>query len=43
MTEGDRDRDIADREGITKKNPGDRAQDREVNVFSLCGVKLCNK
>jgi hypothetical protein len=40
--------DTADRqnttgEGLTKKNPGARIQDREDNVFSLCGVRLCNK
>jgi hypothetical protein len=30
-------------EGITKKNPGAGIQDREDNVFSLYGVRLCNK
>jgi hypothetical protein len=30
-------------EGITKRNPGDRIQDREDKVFSLRGVRLCNK
>jgi hypothetical protein len=29
-------------EGIAKKNPGARMQDREDKVFSLSGVKLCN-
>jgi hypothetical protein len=29
--------------GITKKNPGAKTQDREDKVFSLCGVRLCNK
>jgi hypothetical protein len=28
---------------LTKKNAGDRIQDREEKVFSLCGVRLCNK
>jgi hypothetical protein len=40
--------DTADRqntagEGITKKNPGARTQDREDKVFSLSGARLCNK
>jgi hypothetical protein len=26
--------------GVTKKNTGDRTQDREDNVFSLCDVRL---
>jgi hypothetical protein len=30
-------------EGITKKNPGARTQDREDNVFGLSGARLCNK
>jgi hypothetical protein len=30
-------------EEIAKKNPGARIQDREDKVFSLCGVRLCNK
>jgi hypothetical protein len=29
--------------GITKKNPGAGIQDREDNVSSLCGVRLCNE
>jgi hypothetical protein len=37
MTEEDRYWDTAG-EGIIKKNPGARIQDREDNVFSLCGV-----
>jgi hypothetical protein len=48
MTEEDRHYDTADRqdttgEGITKENLGARIQDREDNVFSLCGVRFCNK
>jgi hypothetical protein len=40
--------DTADRqnivgEGITKKNPGARIQDREDDVFSLSGARLCNQ
>jgi hypothetical protein len=40
--------DTADRqnttgEGIIKKNPGARIQDREDKVFSLCVVRLCKK
>jgi hypothetical protein len=34
---------IPQKEGITKKNAGARTQDREDNVFGLCGVKLCNE
>jgi hypothetical protein len=33
------DREKTAGEGITKKNPGDRAQDREDKVSSLCGVR----
>jgi hypothetical protein len=46
--ENDRYWDTANRQNttgevITKKNPGARIQDREDNVSSLCGVRLCNK
>jgi hypothetical protein len=30
-------------EEITKKNPGARTQDREDDVFSLSGARLCSK
>jgi hypothetical protein len=48
MTEEDRYWDTADRqnttgEGITKKNPGARTQEKEDKVFSLRGIRLYNK
>jgi hypothetical protein len=37
------DRENAAGEGITKKNPGAGLQDREDNVSSLSGARLCNE
>jgi hypothetical protein len=31
------------KKGFTEKNPRDTIQDREDNVFNLCGARLCNK